>query len=273
MNTLKLAIQPRSWTLALCLCLAPFAMSAAQAGIFSDNEARQAILDLRSEVKAQGDSKNAEIAKLMEQTEGLHRSLLSLQNQIEELKQSHSQQTGKIEELQKQLQDTKALPTAAASTSEAVGIDISSAAAQTPALSVRLDGVAISTTAAEKKQYDTALGLFQSGTFAEAQRSFAFLLEQYPNSAYAPWAYYWLGNSQYAQKRYADAIKNFKRVIATAPTNPKASEAALSIANSQLEMGNRAEAKRTLENLTKAYPASEAAQIARERLRQTRTVG
>ena len=133
MNTLKLAIQPRSWTLALCLCLAPFAMSAAQAGIFSDNEARQAILDLRSEVKAQGDSKNAEIAKLMEQTEGLHRSLLSLQNQIEELKQSNSQQTGKIEELQKQLQDAKALPTAAASTSEAVGIDISSAAAQTQA--------------------------------------------------------------------------------------------------------------------------------------------
>ena len=272
MNFSKHVANARNWTLALGFCLAPFAINPAHAGIFDDNEARQAILDLRTEVKTQGDGNTAEIAKLMEQTEGLHRSLLSLQNQIEELKQSNSQQTGKIEELQKQLQDAK-VATAPLATETAAGIDISSAAPQTPMVSVSLDGATISTTAAEKKQYDTALGLFQSGTFAEAQRSFAFLLEQTPNSAYAPWAYYWLGNSQYAQKRYADAIKNFKRVIATAPTNPKASEAALSIANSQLEMGNKSEAKRTLENLTKAYPASEAAQIARERLRQTRTVG
>ena len=272
MNTLKPAANARNWILALGFCLAPFAINPAHAGIFDDNEARQAILDLRSEVKAQGDGNTVEIAKLAEQTEGLHRSLLSLQNQIEELKQSNSQQTGKIEELQKQIQDAK-VAAAPMTTEAAAGIDISSAAPQTPLASVRLDGVTISASAAEKKQYDTALGLFQSGAFGEAQRSFAFLLDQTPNSAYAPWAYYWLGNSQYAQKRYADAIKNFKRVISTAPTNPKASEAALSIANSQLEMGNKAEAKRTLENLTKAYPASEAAQIARERLRQTRTVG
>ena len=78
--------------------------------------------------------------------------------------------------------------------------------------------------------------------------------------------HYWVGNSQFAQKRYAPAIDSFKRVISLAPSSAKAPEAALSIANCQAQIGQQAEVKRTLQNLIAVYPRSEAADSARERL-------
>ena len=75
--------------------------SAAHAGLFDDNEARQAILDLRADVKQ---VREGDVGKLNEQNAALQRSLLDLQAQIQEIKQNQAKQTGRIEELENRLQ-------------------------------------------------------------------------------------------------------------------------------------------------------------------------
>ncbi len=55
-------------------------------------------------------------------------------------------------------------------------------------------------------------------------------------------------------------------MLSLAPDHAKAPEAVLSIANCQIELKDMKGARRTLEDLAKAYPQSEAAQAGKERL-------
>ena len=237
--------------------------SAAHAGLFDDNEARQAILDLRADVKQ---VREGDVGKLNEQNAALQRSLLDLQAQIQEIKQNQAKQTGRIEELENRLQQAsvqhaQAVDTGAASgsaaggsageNSNAGGNTSSSATVADPAgntvatdsasVQIRLDGQNLQVSPEEKRQFDAGLVLFQAGNFAGAERSLGRIVLQNPKSAYAPWVHYWVGNSQFAQKRYAPAIDSFKRVISLAPSSAKAPEAALSIANCQAQLGQQAE--------------------------------
>ncbi len=259
--------------------------SAAHAGLFDDNEARQAILDLRADVKQ---VREGDVSKLNEQNAALQRSLLDLQAQIQEIKQNQAKQTGRIEELENRLQqagaqhaqvsDTGAAEgggagengnTSSNTSSNATVDDLaagSGVVADSTSVQIRLDGQSLQVAPEEKRQFDAGLVLFQAGNFAGAERSLGRIVLQNPKSAYAPWVHYWVGNSQFAQKRYAPAIDSFKRVISLAPSSAKAPEAALSIANCQAQIGQQAEVKRTLQNLIAVYPRSEAADSARERL-------
>ena len=54
-------------------------------------------------------------------------------------------------------------------------------------------------------------------------------------------------------------------MIASAPDHPRAPEAMLAVANCQVEMKDLKGARRTLDELVKTYPKSEAASAARER--------
>ena len=83
-------------------------------------------------------------------------------------------------------------------------------------------------------------------------------------------ALFWLGNSQYANRDYRGAIANFRELLATAPDHPRAPESLLSIANCQIELKDSAGARRTLDQLVKTYPQSEAAGAAKERLSRLR---
>ena len=267
MNSLTFRSLPFFALRPVALCLLLGAASAAHAGLFDDNEARQAILDLRAEVKQLHE---VDIAKLGEQNTVLQRSLLDLQAQIEQLKQNNAQQTGKLEELENRINTAAAAPVEKTAEAAVPTTDTGISTAMGSRIQVQLDGQSLEVSAEEKRQFDASLALFQAGNFAGAERALTRLAAQNANSAYAPWIHYWVGNSQFAQKRYAPAVGSFKRVISLAPSNPKAPEAALSIANCQSQLGSAAESKRTLENLIKAYPRSEAADSARERLAKGR---
>jgi tol-pal system protein YbgF len=90
---------------------------------------------------------------------------------------------------------------------------------------------------------------------------------QVPVQRLPPTALFWLGNAQYANRDYRGAIANFRAMLQQAPDHPRAPEAVLSIANCQIELKDTPSARRTLDDLVKAYPQSEAAQPARERSR------
>ena len=119
----------------------------------------------------------------------------------------------------------------------------------------------------EKRDFELAMVLIRKSDFAAAQKAFFDFLTRYPKSGYAPSGFFWLGNAQYQTRDYKEAILNFRQMISTAPDHLRAPEAALSVANCQAELKDTRGARKTLDDLIKAYPASEAAGAAKDRLK------
>ena len=135
---------------------------------------------------------------------------------------------------------------------------------------VTVDGKEFAADPNESREYEAALAIFRRGEFANAQTAFVGFVKRYPQSGYAPSALFWLGNAQYATRNYTEAIANFRQLITIAPDHVRAPEAVLSIANCQIELKDTRAARKTLEDLGKAYPQSEAAQAGKERLARLR---
>ena len=83
-------------------------------------------------------------------------------------------------------------------------------------------------------------------------------------------ALFWLGNAQYATRNYKEAVANLRNMLTLAPDHARAPEALLCIANCQIELKDTPAARRTLEDLIRVYPQSEAAQAAKDRLARIR---
>jgi hypothetical protein len=58
-----------------------------------------------------------------------------------------------------------------------------------------------------------------------------------PASGYRDSALFWLGNAQYGNRAYKEAMTSFRTLVANAPDSPRAHEALLSIANCQRAEG------------------------------------
>jgi tol-pal system protein YbgF len=242
----------------------------AHAGLFDDEEARKAILELRQKVEANRQASEVTSQKLAEEVKRasdenvmLRRSLLDLQNQIEtlrsELAASRGQQEQAARALSELQQRQKDLVT---------GVD--ERLRRFEPVKVTVDGQEFSVEPNEKRDFEAALATFRKGEFAPAQAAFADFVKRHPQSGYVPSALFWLGNAQYATRDYTGAIGNFRALLVRAPDHVRAPEAVLSIANCQIELKDTRAARKTLDDLVKAYPQSEAAVAAKDRLTRLR---
>jgi tol-pal system protein YbgF len=232
------------------------ASAGSQAALFEDDEARKAILDLRQRVEAVRQQTDQ---RLSDENGQLRRSLLDLQTQIEQMRGDLARMTGQNEQLTRAVSDLQSKQTT-----------IDDRLKQNEPSKVTVDGREFNADPREKADFEAALGVFRAGQFAQAQTAFAEFVKRYPQSGYNASALFWLGNAQYATRNYNEAIANFRSMLSLAPDHAKAPEAVLSIANCQIELKDTRAARRTLEDLTKAYPQSEAAQAGRERLSRLR---
>lgn len=242
----------------------------AQAGLFDDDEARRAILDLRTRLeqaneqsRARGSDLAAQMATqqtaLMEQINQLRRSLLELNSQLEllradnaRLRGQNEQVTRDVAELQRGQKDIKQ--------------GIEERIRQIEPQKVTVDGREFSVDPEEKRQYELAMAQIRASDFTAAASLLAQFQKRFPGSGYSESALYWLGNSQYARRDCKEAMVSFKALVSNSPEHQRAPEALLSVANCQSELKDAKGARRTLEDLVKAYPTSEAAVAARERL-------
>ena len=243
----------------LAAMLAGLFATASQAAIFEDGEARRAILELRQRVDSMQATQQRSAEEQRQDSEQLRRNLLDLQNQIELLRSEQAKLRGQNEQL---LRDVADLQRRQKDIAQGVDERLS----KFEPVKVTLDGQEFQADPREKRDFEAALAVFRSGKFAEASTAFASFLRQNPRSGYLPSARFWLGNAQYAQRDYKEAISNFKQLLTDAPTHARAPEAALSIANCQLELKDNRASRKTLEDLVRAYPQSEAAAAAKERL-------
>ena len=252
----------RSLTLAGAAALAP----AAHAGLFDDDEARRAILDLRQRADQAAEQNRAlkaeqaqQAAKQAEQVETLKRSLLDLNNQLEQLRGELARLRGQDEQLARDVADLQRRQ-------KDITQGVDERMKKLEPQKVTVDGKEFSVDPEEKRQYDDAMATFRKGDFPAAASAFGGFLRRWPGGGYTDSATFWLGNAQYGQRNYKEAIASFRTLVKSSPDSPRAPEALLSIANCQVELKDSKGARRTLDELLKTYPKSEAAQAGRERL-------
>ena len=235
----------------------------AHAGIFDDDEARKAILDLRAKLEASNEANRAKQAelnqKIADQIEQLRRSLLDLNNQIEGLRGDIAKMRGENEQLTRDVAELQRKQ-------KDVTTGIDERIRKLEPVKVSLDDREFLADPEEKRLYDEAFGLIRKSDFNAAAPALAGFLRRFPASGYVPSATFWLGNAQYGRREYKEAIASFRSLVASSPDHPKAPEALLAIANCQIELKDAKGARRTIGELVQQYPKSEAAQAGRERL-------
>jgi len=229
---------------AFCLSAALICLGVSNSAwaLFSDDEARKAILDLR---------------KTLATTQ------LDLQNQIEKLKVDNAELRGKIEDLEKQGEDIN-------SSQKTYYQDLDTRLGNFEPRTATIEGVTGTVEPNEKKAYDDALKAFQAGSLKKADEGFTAFVAKFPKSPYLPLALYWSGNSKYANKDYAGAINQLQSLIKKYPNHPRVAAAMITLGNSQLERGNKAAAKKTFGEIVAKYPDTDAAKDAQQLLAATK---
>jgi tol-pal system protein YbgF len=131
---------------------------------------------------------------------------------------------------------------------------------------VTLDGIEIQAQTDEKRLYDEAVGLIGKGEFERAASALAGFQRSHPASQYTPWARFWQGSAAAELRDYRTAVSVMRALVNETPNHPRAAEAMLVLSRSQVELKDRAAARKTLEDLLRLYPDSDAAKVARQRL-------
>jgi TolA-binding protein len=115
--------------------------------------------------------------------------------------------------------------------------------------------------------YNTALALFAKKQYSEAINLLSEITSKEKSGATVANAYYWMAESYFGMGKYADAIKNFDKVLEL--KSPQKSDDALAgIAEAQAKNGNTTEAKKVYQRLLSQYPQSDYVAQARKRLQQ-----
>ena len=109
-------------------------------------------------------------------------------------------------------------------------------------------------TAPAREQYEAALTLLQQGDWTAAQGAFDGFLQRFPNDALAPNAAYWLGETHYIRKDYANAAAIFARNYrGYGPDSPKAPDNLLKLGMSLASLGDRERACQTFTELERRH--------------------
>lgn len=225
----------------------------ANAALFDDDEARKAILELRSKVDALSRDLSERIDAKADKT-----STLGLLNQHDQTMQEIARLRGQIEVLGNELANVQ-------KRQKDFYTDLDARLRKLEPRQVTIDGQEAAVGVSEQTAYDTAFGVFKSGDYKAAATALDAFVKRYPESAYAANAQYWLGNAYYAQRDCKSAISAQQVVLKTYPDSPKAPDAMLNIASCYTELKDKPNATKTLNALIARYPDSSAAQTARER--------
>ena len=250
--SLRFSLRP---LLAALAAAGALALSAPAYALFADDEARQAILDLRVRVEAQRqqleaqrgqidgqrtqieaqraqiEAQRAQIEQLIttqqrsgEDAPQLRRSLLDLQQQIEALRTEIARLRGTDEQLARDLSELQRRQ-------KDIVQAVEDRLRRFDPVKVTVDGREFMAEPAEQKAFEAAMAAMRKNDFASAATAYGDFLRLYPATGYRASALFWLGNAQYATRDYNGAMASFRALLQAAPEHVRAPEAVLAIAN------------------------------------------
>lgn len=237
---------------AACVAASALVAGPAHAGLFDDDQARQAILDLRAKTE-----------NLTSQLAAAQRTLLDQQGRIDQLNQQIAAVRGQNEDLANQVATLQ-------KQQKDYYTDLDTRLKKFEPQTQTVDGVQGSVQPGETDAFNAASQQFRSGDYKGAAAAFRDFIAKYPQSPYQPTAQYWLGNALYAQRDYKGSTAVWQGIVKNYPQHPRAPEALLAIANNQLEQGQKAAARKTLQQILSQYSGSDVAQAAQQKLALTK---
>ncbi|TDR33171.1 tol-pal system protein YbgF [Hydromonas duriensis] len=209
----------------------------AHAGLFSDDEARTAILEVRTRLEAslnaQQEQRNQiellrqEVAKLRGQNETLF-------NEVSELKRAQTDGYASIDERVRKFEPQ----------------------------TVQVAGIQGVVQPDEQNQYDAALKLFNDGNYPAAQKSMSAFTNRYPKSVYLPFVQFYQGTAAFVNRDYKNAAALLQNVLKQYPEFERTSDALLNLANTFIEVKQIPAAQKTLRMVQDKFPNTDNAKEA-----------
>ncbi len=127
--------------------------------------------------------------------------------------------------------------------------------------------VVYSGSVSENEAYDRAMNLvLKERKYDQAIPEFRAFIKTFPESDYAPNAYYWLGQLLFNKGEYPGAKTQFEQVVNYFPDSNKRSDAILKLGSIALKNNDMAGAKAFFEKVVAEYPGSTSAKLAASRL-------
>lgn len=205
------------------------------------------------------------MVQMQTEVQSLRNLVETLQNEIEQLKQSNRQQYIDLDGRLSRMEG--GAPAAAAATPNSAAA-APAAAATAPAAGAAAEPAAPVDPAAEQAAYQAALdALVERYEAADSARLFQSFIQDYPQSALLPNAYYWLGESYYVTQNYELALQAFQTLLGQYAGSRKEADALLKMGYCQIALGQRAEGEATLRDVSSRYPGTDPAAKAESRLR------
>lgn len=230
--------------------------------IFSDDEARRAILDLRTRLEVSNsrmDALNSRIDDLQKQLQNSAQGQLQLLNENERLRAD-------LARLRGQLEETGRLATTGKTQQKDLYTDLDQRLKQIEPVTVESNGVTFRVSGPEKAQFEELQESLRSGNFKKSSSLADRFMVRFPASQLGPRVLLIKGTALYADKNYKAAIAARESFIKRYPEHPEVPQAALNLAASQAESGATPAARKTLEDIIQNYPDTAAATEAKERL-------
>ncbi len=236
--------------------ISAIALSSPAFALFSDDEARRAILDLRAKVEAL----TVRVTELEQQLQTSTQSRIQLLNESEQLRAELARLRGKVEE-------TAQVATTGRSQQKDLYGDLDQRLRVLEPTELELDGVRYRVSPAEKERFEAIRDLIRKGDFKGAVSAANTYQQAFPVSSIAAYVLLDKGTALYADKNYKASIAARQDFLQKYPDHPARPQATLNLAASQAESGNPNTARNILQSLIKSYPNSPAAAEARDRLK------
>ncbi len=114
--------------------------------------------------------------------------------------------------------------------------------------------------------YRSAYHELMAGKPDIAEAKFGEFLRRFPKHSYADNAQYWIGECYYGRRNFERAASEFRAVVTRYPTGNKAPDALLKLGYCLLQLGREKEGQELLAQIPVAYPGTDAARLAEERM-------
>ena len=120
----------------------------------------------------------------------------------------------------------------------------------------------------DQQAYNAAFELIQARRYEEAANAFRNFLSTHASSRLVDNAQYWLAETYYVRRMFAEALPEFQKVIDSYPQSAKLPDALLKVGYCNHELQRFDAAREALEQVTRMYPDTTAARLAAQRLQR-----
>lgn len=225
--------------------------------------------DTRSDTSADTDQNTTDTEESADTSDDSYAFLFErIQNRLRSMESVLSELQGRIEKLEFELQETQhnqqrrianmeqrihqALSGAPTSGSSPIGTD------------VPVDIVAVTTPGSDESFYAEGMNSLRNHDYRAAEQYFDQLLQQFPNSKYAPDSMFWLGeiNASFEPTNLERARQQFVQLIRLFPNHDQVPNALFKLGTVYHQLGDTSRAMEYLERVVAEYPDHDVAELA-----------